>query len=341
MPAIESSKFLVSCANGYIVDHGFTVRSTVHVESKGAHPHTLLSCVPRLSLHLSHISLWSLHCSPPLAVQEAFKACHPALWLELAPSGHREACTRFITHLFACPDLSPLSTSIPPAVPLPLANFIAYALHQTRRDDAHYMDVFADTGLPRAASLLSGFWSGFVHLRRAVEPAASRSKCGDCGGSGVREPVVNVNVCGSDPKPFAAPKRRKPVTPVHGMMPPLAVPEATWRWAHRAPPSLSAGNLAMPQSYTRHWVSPLASSQSPIVNDRRQDKLEQVLRTTDLDDHRADATSADNNCASPELPPANVTLEPRVSPVSLVISLADSDAAILALSLAADDIARG
>ncbi|KAH9942195.1 uncharacterized protein BXZ73DRAFT_97614 [Epithele typhae] len=50
--------------------------------------------------------------------------------------GHEETaklCARFVTHLFACPDLPPLvSTSIPPAVPLPLASFIAYALHRTR-----------------------------------------------------------------------------------------------------------------------------------------------------------------------------------------------------------------
>ncbi|KAI0741157.1 hypothetical protein C8Q76DRAFT_608779 [Earliella scabrosa] len=49
--------------------------------------------------------------------------------------GHEETaklCARFVTHLFACPDLPPLSTSVPPAPSPPLANFIAYALHRTR-----------------------------------------------------------------------------------------------------------------------------------------------------------------------------------------------------------------
>ena len=34
--------------------------------------------------------------------------------------------------MFACPDLPPLSTAVPPAPSPPLANFIAYALHRTR-----------------------------------------------------------------------------------------------------------------------------------------------------------------------------------------------------------------
>ncbi|KAH9942194.1 uncharacterized protein BXZ73DRAFT_97613 [Epithele typhae] len=49
--------------------------------------------------------------------------------------GHEEIaklCARFVKYLFACPDLPPLSTFILPAVPLPLANFIAYTLHRTR-----------------------------------------------------------------------------------------------------------------------------------------------------------------------------------------------------------------
>ncbi|RPD57760.1 cyclin-like protein [Lentinus tigrinus ALCF2SS1-7] len=49
--------------------------------------------------------------------------------------GHEETaklCARFVTHLFACPDLPPLSTAVPPAPSPPLANFIAYALHRTR-----------------------------------------------------------------------------------------------------------------------------------------------------------------------------------------------------------------
>ncbi|KAI0368959.1 cyclin-like protein [Pilatotrama ljubarskyi] len=49
--------------------------------------------------------------------------------------GHEETaklCARFVTHLFACPDLPPLSTAVPPAPAPPLANFIAYALHRTR-----------------------------------------------------------------------------------------------------------------------------------------------------------------------------------------------------------------
>ena len=41
-------------------------------------------------------------------------------------------CARFVTHLFACPDLPPLSTTVPPAPSPPLANFIAYARHRTR-----------------------------------------------------------------------------------------------------------------------------------------------------------------------------------------------------------------
>ncbi|KAH9834019.1 cyclin-like protein [Rhodofomes roseus] len=49
--------------------------------------------------------------------------------------GHEETaklCGRFVTHLFACPDLPPLSTANPPAPSPPLALFIAYALHRTR-----------------------------------------------------------------------------------------------------------------------------------------------------------------------------------------------------------------
>ncbi|KAI0918996.1 hypothetical protein AcV5_002028 [Taiwanofungus camphoratus] len=49
--------------------------------------------------------------------------------------GHEEAaklCARFVTHLFACPELPPLSTANPPAPSPPLALFIAYALHRTR-----------------------------------------------------------------------------------------------------------------------------------------------------------------------------------------------------------------
>lgn len=49
--------------------------------------------------------------------------------------GHEETaklCAKFVTHLFACPELPPLSTSHPPAPSPPLANFIAYALHRTR-----------------------------------------------------------------------------------------------------------------------------------------------------------------------------------------------------------------
>ncbi|KAI9062359.1 cyclin-like protein [Trametes sanguinea] len=49
--------------------------------------------------------------------------------------GHEETaklCSRFVTHLFACPDMPPLSTAVPPAPSPPLANFIAYALHRTR-----------------------------------------------------------------------------------------------------------------------------------------------------------------------------------------------------------------
>ncbi|RDX49288.1 hypothetical protein OH76DRAFT_1439000 [Lentinus brumalis] len=41
-------------------------------------------------------------------------------------------CSRFLTHLFACPDLPPLSTAVPPAPTPPLANFIAYALYRTK-----------------------------------------------------------------------------------------------------------------------------------------------------------------------------------------------------------------
>ncbi|KAI1791231.1 hypothetical protein LXA43DRAFT_1074419 [Ganoderma leucocontextum] len=54
---------------------------------------------------------------------------HPRPWI------HEETaklCARFVTHLFACPDLPPLSTAVPPAPSPPLANFIAYALHRTR-----------------------------------------------------------------------------------------------------------------------------------------------------------------------------------------------------------------
>ena len=50
--------------------------------------------------------------------------------------GHEETaklCARFITHLFACPDVSPTSSMVPlPALSPPLANFIAYALYRTR-----------------------------------------------------------------------------------------------------------------------------------------------------------------------------------------------------------------
>ncbi|KAI0645240.1 hypothetical protein C8Q79DRAFT_927460 [Trametes meyenii] len=49
--------------------------------------------------------------------------------------GHEETaklCGKFVTHLFACPDLPPLSTAVPPAPSPPLSNFIAYALHRTR-----------------------------------------------------------------------------------------------------------------------------------------------------------------------------------------------------------------
>ncbi|EPQ55085.1 hypothetical protein GLOTRDRAFT_41750, partial [Gloeophyllum trabeum ATCC 11539] len=42
-------------------------------------------------------------------------------------------CARFVTHLFACPDYPPPSTTTSPSTPSPpLANFIAYALHRTR-----------------------------------------------------------------------------------------------------------------------------------------------------------------------------------------------------------------
>ncbi|KAI0767073.1 hypothetical protein C8Q74DRAFT_930210 [Fomes fomentarius] len=49
--------------------------------------------------------------------------------------GHGETaklCSRFVTHLFACPDLPPLSTTVPPAPSPPLADFIAHVLHRTR-----------------------------------------------------------------------------------------------------------------------------------------------------------------------------------------------------------------
>ncbi|KAH9944766.1 hypothetical protein B0H21DRAFT_745724 [Amylocystis lapponica] len=49
--------------------------------------------------------------------------------------GHEDTarlCARFVTHLFACPDLPPLSTTHPPTPSPPLALFIAYALHRTR-----------------------------------------------------------------------------------------------------------------------------------------------------------------------------------------------------------------
>ncbi|KAH8087822.1 cyclin-like protein [Cristinia sonorae] len=49
--------------------------------------------------------------------------------------GHEETakiCARFVTHLFACPDVPPPSASHPPAPTPPLALFIAYALHRTR-----------------------------------------------------------------------------------------------------------------------------------------------------------------------------------------------------------------
>ncbi|KAI0669695.1 hypothetical protein C8Q78DRAFT_1041616 [Trametes maxima] len=49
--------------------------------------------------------------------------------------GHEETakiCGKFVTHLFALPDLPPLSTAVPPTPSPPLANFIAYALHRTR-----------------------------------------------------------------------------------------------------------------------------------------------------------------------------------------------------------------
>ncbi|KZT05363.1 uncharacterized protein LAESUDRAFT_656039 [Laetiporus sulphureus 93-53] len=66
---------------------------------------------------------------------------HPDTLSRLPPSqpdpyyGHEETaklCARFVTHLFACPDLPPLSTTRPPAPSPPLALFIAYALHRTR-----------------------------------------------------------------------------------------------------------------------------------------------------------------------------------------------------------------
>lgn len=43
-----------------------------------------------------------------------------------------KVCARFVTHLFACPDLPPPSSSNPPTPSPPLAMFIAYALHRTR-----------------------------------------------------------------------------------------------------------------------------------------------------------------------------------------------------------------
>ena len=49
--------------------------------------------------------------------------------------GHEETaktCAHFVTHLFACPDLPPPSTTNPPTPSPTLAMFIAYALHRTR-----------------------------------------------------------------------------------------------------------------------------------------------------------------------------------------------------------------
>ncbi|TCD64563.1 hypothetical protein EIP91_003921 [Steccherinum ochraceum] len=49
--------------------------------------------------------------------------------------GHEEAakiCARFVSHLFACPDVPPVSSAHPSAPTPPLAAFIAYALHRTR-----------------------------------------------------------------------------------------------------------------------------------------------------------------------------------------------------------------
>lgn len=43
-----------------------------------------------------------------------------------------KVCARFVSHLFACPDLPPPSTANPPTPSPPLAMFIAYALHRTR-----------------------------------------------------------------------------------------------------------------------------------------------------------------------------------------------------------------
>ncbi|KAI0086271.1 hypothetical protein BDY19DRAFT_859002, partial [Irpex rosettiformis] len=41
-------------------------------------------------------------------------------------------CTNFVTHLFACPELPPISTTNPTAPSPRLDPFIAYALHRTR-----------------------------------------------------------------------------------------------------------------------------------------------------------------------------------------------------------------
>ena len=49
--------------------------------------------------------------------------------------GHEDTaklCARFVTHLFACLGPPPLSTTVPPALSPPIANFIVYALHRTR-----------------------------------------------------------------------------------------------------------------------------------------------------------------------------------------------------------------
>ncbi|OCH86080.1 hypothetical protein OBBRIDRAFT_738657 [Obba rivulosa] len=49
--------------------------------------------------------------------------------------GHEETaklCAHFVTHLFACPDLPPVSSSNPSAPAPTLSLFIAYALHRTR-----------------------------------------------------------------------------------------------------------------------------------------------------------------------------------------------------------------
>ena len=57
--------------------------------------------------------------------------------------GHEETakiCSRFVTHLFACPELPPISSSNPQTPSPPLALFIAYALHRTR---LHHSVTFA------------------------------------------------------------------------------------------------------------------------------------------------------------------------------------------------------